>query len=779
MSDVLVAAASDPPHVRSSRGSLGFAVVGVVWSVGHGLNLLGPIEGSTFVVFGIAALVATVLGLRWGHPALRWPWWLICSALVLFVVGGAVRQADQQVGNLTSSRPLLPDLITMPGYLLLGLGLAGLANVHRLARPDDLDSILDALVAALAALTLAWVFLIDPALFHQRSPLSVRLLLAGYPAMSVFIVAITARIALSPRKRGAVAYRYLLAAMMLLVSGDVIYMLIEIGRIAIPASLVDVPYALAFVGLGASVLHPSMGELCHGAAAGEPARRRGRLFFVAVALAIPALVTVTRRASAAGDRLVLSAIILGLTGMGIWRVLRAIRANARSEARLSHQATHDLLTGLPNRLAARDYVVGALAKAACNDSRVALVFLDVDRFKLVNDTLGHSGGDELLVAVGERLSEYVRPTDLVARIGGDEFVVVREDVKELAQAVLFAERIRDCFEIPFAIGGSEIYSTASLGVATADGSDPLVDAEGMIRDADTAMYQAKDSGRNAVAVFDMTMRDRVTERLALDQQLRHALERGELHLHFQPIIRRPENRIEGFEALVRWTHPVLGEVPPAKFIPIAEDSGLIVQIGAWVLEEACRALATWRNDVPGAANLHVAVNISACQLRNGALLGTVEAALRDNGLPGRALCLELTESLLIDHAVNAVSLLEALRNLQVAISIDDFGTGYSSLAYLKRFPVDWVKIDQSFVAGLDRPDTSDESLVAAIIAMAAALGMTTIAEGVETVGQQTRLTGLGCNLIQGYLHSHPVPPDQVPALLRRFNRPVRSLRQTA
>jgi diguanylate cyclase (GGDEF)-like protein len=775
----VAAATPDADPVRGPRASLGFAVVGVVWSIGHGLNLLGPLESSTFVVFGVAALLATVLGLRWGHPPIRWPWWLICAALLLFVVGGAVRQEVQQVGNLTASRPILPDLIAMPGYLLLGLGLTGLAGVHRLARAGDVDAILDAVSAALAALTFAWVFLIDPSLFHQHSPLSVRLILACYPAMSVFIVAITARIALSPRKRGAVAYRYVVVAMVLLVVGDVTYMLLEIGRIVVPASLVDVPYALAFVAFGASVLHPSMAELCASAASDEPTERRGRLLFVAIAMAVPALVTVTRRSSPTGDRLMLAAIILTLTGTAILRVLRAIQASTRSEARLSHQATHDVLTGLPNRLIARQYVGSALAKAPGNSSHVALVFLDVDRFKLVNDTLGHSGGDELLVAVGERLCEYVRAEDLVARIGGDEFVVVRDGVRDVDEAVQFAERIRCCFEVPFSLDGSEIYSSASLGVAVADGCDPTVDAETMIRDADTAMYQAKDSGRNAVAVFNTSIRDLVTERLALEQQLRHALERGELRVEFQPIVRCPSNRIERFEALLRWTHPVLGELSPAKFIPVAEDTGLIVPIGAWVLQEACRQLAAWRRDIPGAGNVSVAVNLSARQLRDDDLLRTVEAALGDNGLPGDTLCLELTESLLIEHPATAASLLETLRRLHVSVSIDDFGTGYSSLAYLKRFPVDCVKIDQSFVAGLGRPDSSDESLVAAIIAMATALGMTTIAEGVETVDQQARLIELGCNLIQGFLHSRSVPADKVPALLRTFNRPVRSLQQTA
>jgi EAL domain-containing protein (putative c-di-GMP-specific phosphodiesterase class I) len=296
----------------------------------------------------------------------------------------------------------------------------------------------------------------------------------------------------------------------------------------------------------------------------------------------------------------------------------------------------------------------------------------------------------------------------------------------------------------------------------------------MIRDADTAMYQAKDAGRDGIAVFDQSMRARAAERLELEHNLRGAHDRGELEVHFQPIVTLPEGHALGVEALVRWSHPVLGRIPPAKFIPIAEDMGLITELGGWVLEEACRQLAVWRNEIPDASELYVCVNLSARQLRDPRLIERVLGALGQCNLPPRALCLELTESILTQNIAEA-GLLNELDKLGIRLSIDDFGTGFSSLSYLKRFPIDYVKIDRAFVEGLggDSADEgSDENLVAAIIAMAGALGMTTIAEGVETAAQERALVALGCRAAQGFRYSRAVAPAQLPEALRRAIRPA-------
>lgn len=745
-----------------TRASLVYLLAGIGWAAAHALGLLGPLAGATFGLIGISAVVATVVGVRRYRPAVRWQWAAIATALVLFLVGGAARIGLETLGDLSSGRSLVPDVITLPGYLILAAGLTGLARARDRDVAGQIDALLDAALAALAALTLGWVFFINPVLFGERAPMPVRLLLAAYPPMSVFLVAIAARLAFGRNVRRAPAHAYLLVAMSFMLVGDIAYMLADARLAELPLGLIDLPYALAYVGYGACVLHPSMQQLCRPLAAEGVAPTRPRLAAVALAFAIPAIVTVSRQSWHLGDRVALGGIILVLTALAIWRVLRALHAHAAAEARLVHQATHDALTHLPNRLLVQEHVTKALRRAAAADRRLALLFLDIDHFKLVNDTMGHSVGDDLLMAVAERLKDNVRSHDFVARVGGDEFVVVLDDVNEVGEAMYAAEAIRCCFHAPFLVRDSEIYSSASIGVTLTSGHDLSVTAETLIREADTAMYQAKAGGRDEVAVFDASMRDRVAERLALENELRHAVELGQLELHFQPVVRMPGGVVEGLEALLRWTHPELGQVPPAKFIPVAEDSGLIMEIGIWVLREACREVARWRRELPTAGSLHVAVNLSARQLRDPGLVDAVQDALLEHDLPPAALCLELTESLLMENPTAAAELLGSLHSLGVRLSIDDFGTGYSSLAHLKRFPVDHVKIDRAFVEGLQDEDSSDESLVVAIIAMARALGMATIAEGVETTEQHQRLVALGCDFAQGYLFSRPVPAAEVP-----------------
>ena len=760
-------AVSRAPSAAGSRASTIYILVGCFWALAHALGLLGPLENLTFVLVGAGTFVAMVVGIRRYRPALRWPWYSIGAGLALFIIGGGMRQSLDTLGDLSSSRSLLPDLITIPGYLLGGLGVAGIGR-GRGGEGGDRDLVLDGIVASLAALTIAWVYLISPALFHEDAPFTVRLLLACYPPLSVFLVAVAARMAFTSGGTRSPAHLFLLTAMLSMLAGDVLYMMVETHVVNPPDSLIDLPYVLAYVSLGACVLHPSVRDI------GEPvegeARRstnRSRLAFIAVALAIPAFVTAVRSDSSTADRAVLSAIILALTAAAIWRVSRALSANARSEARLAHQATHDVLTGLPNRVFAGEHVAGALRRASTSGEQVALLFLDVDRFKLVNDTLGHSRGDELLVAVARRLQSTVSPGDLVARIGGDEFIIVIDRAPDADAVVDIGERIRNSFRQPFLVRGLETFSSASLGVAFADGSDPQTDAESLIRDADTAMYEAKASGRDAIRVFDASMRERTAERLTLERFLRHALERGELELLYQPIVELSTGRITSVEALIRWRHPTLGQGSPSRFIPIAEDTGLIVEIGAWALGEACSRVAEWRRLSPGLADLRVAVNLSARQLRDDRLIATVRGALDSRQLPADALILELTESLLMDDPPAAAEILTNLRGMGVRLAIDDFGTGYSSLAYLKRFPVDAVKIDRTFVEALDREDTSEETLVAAIIAMTKALSLTTVAEGVETAAQAERLKHLGCTAAQGYLFSYPLAPALATEVLER------------
>jgi diguanylate cyclase (GGDEF)-like protein len=462
---------------------------------------------------------------------------------------------------------------------------------------------------------------------------------------------------------------------------------------------------------------------------------------------------------------VLVVIIIGLAAAAVLRIVQALDVAERSEELMTYQAMHDHLTGLPNRRMMQQHLASLLKKASVEESHVAVLFLDLDRFKLVNDTLGHKHGDELLVSVAQRLKEYVRKDDLVTRIGGDEFMITLSNVLNESQAMDMANRLRGCLREPFLINDMDFYISASIGLAFASGDDPDRSAEILVREADTAMYQAKAAGRDNIAVFDESMQTKVAERVELEHDLRRAVELHQLHLVYQPILRLPHGPIEGVEALVRWAHPTLGVIPPAKFIPLAEENGLIIEIGDWVLEEALQQLTTWRHLGIATQYPYVAVNVSAAQLRDDRLVERVRRALDHNGLDGQALCLELTESAVMEDPPAAVAVLNELRGFDVKLAIDDFGTEYSSLAYLKRFPVTSLKIDRSFVASLEDDDSSDATLIAAVVAMAQALGIRTVAEGVETRAQAERVVELGCDSVQGYFYSRPVRAERLPEVI--------------
>jgi diguanylate cyclase (GGDEF)-like protein len=385
-----------------------------------------------------------------------------------------------------------------------------------------------------------------------------------------------------------------------------------------------------------------------------------------------------------------------------------------------------------------------------------VLFVDLDRFKVVNDTLGHSIGDEVLIRVGERLRAAMRPEDTVGRLSGDEFVVVCDEMDAIG-LLQVAERVAAAIEVPLPLYGRETVITASIGIASvADGGR----AEDVLRDADVAMYRAKERGRARIEVFDEAVRARILERLETEHLLRRALDRNELCLHYQPIVRVNSGALTSFEALVRWNHPERGQVPPDEFIPLAEDSGLIIPIGRWVLREACAQLSAWRAASPTMSAVQVSVNLSAKQFNSPDIVATVAEALALASLPAAALILEITESVLMEEAESTAQTLRALKELGVGLSIDDFGTGYSSLSYLKRFPVDVLKIDRSFVAGLGT-DADDDVIVSAVVSLAHALGLSVVAEGVETRCQLHELRRLGCDSAQGYLLGRPGPSGSV------------------
>ena len=433
------------------------------------------------------------------------------------------------------------------------------------------------------------------------------------------------------------------------------------------------------------------------------------------------------------------------------------------QQQLEYQASHDTLTGLPNRAAFLEHLERARKVAARNDGSLAVLFLDVDRFKLVNDSLGHEIGDRLLVDVSERLLGSVRPGDIVARFGGDEFTVLLSSIEDTADAVRVAERITDNLKRPVPVGDRELVVSTSIGIALCEGDS--VGPSDLLRQADLAMYVAKEKGRSRWELFDAASAPHVVERLELEGDLWRALDRDELVVHFQPEVLLIDERVVSAEALVRWQHPTRGLVPPNDFIPFAEESNLICSIDRYVLERACRWAKAWSDDRRPVDRITVSVNLSPRFMRQPEAVDDIKQIVNDSGVDPRCIQLEITERTALTDIAHTVAVLHELRAFGIRVAIDDFGTGYSSLGYLKQLPVDVVKLDRSFVEGMDTAE-SDVAIVQAVITMGHALGMKVTAEGVERPEQAVRLRALGCDTAMGWYWSPSLAPDVLTAVLR-------------
>ena len=432
----------------------------------------------------------------------------------------------------------------------------------------------------------------------------------------------------------------------------------------------------------------------------------------------------------------------------------------RVEQSIRHMAHHDALTGLPNRSLFRDRLTHAMAQADRYHQKLAVMFLDLDRFKAINDTLGHNVGDQLLKIAAERLRSCVRDSDTVARLGGDEFTVIVEDIVEDHDAAAVAQKILDTLSQPFNLYGHEVFISVSVGVTLYPSDDE--NADNLLRNADSAMYRAKEFGRNNFQFYVAEMNIKARERLRLESSLRRALDRNEFMLYYQPRVSLESGRVIGAEALLRWRHPEMGLVPPSEFIPILDETGMIIPVGDWALREACRQNREWQDR--GLPPIRVAVNLSVRQFMQKDLADTIVRALEAANLSAEHLEVEITEDLFLEHNQTNIITLARLKNMGIHISIDDFGTGYSSLSYLKRLPIDTLKIDQSFVRDIGDPD--NKAIASAIIAMASSLRLNVLAEGVETDEQLAFLRAQGCNEIQGFSFSHPLPADEFAQLLR-------------
>ncbi|MEM8828385.1 MAG: EAL domain-containing protein [Cyanobacteria bacterium P01_G01_bin.19] len=452
------------------------------------------------------------------------------------------------------------------------------------------------------------------------------------------------------------------------------------------------------------------------------------------------------------------------------KLRQEINERQKVQQQLVHDALHDSLTGLPNRAFLMERIKFTIAHSKNNPGYMyALLFIDLDRFKVINDSLGHFIGDLLLVSVSNILQECVRSQDIVARLGGDEFVILLDGIRSVRDATFISDRIQERLRSPLELEGQNIFTSASIGIVFS--STEYNNPSDLMRDADIAMYRAKGNGKGCHTIFDQKMYDETLKLIELENNLRLALGKGELMMHYQPIMSLDSNKLVGFEALIRWKHPERGLISPTEFIPIAEDTGLIVDIGEWLLAEACRQLKEWRQKfafLPLINSLKMSINLACQQIQEPNFIDTLDRVLAETGLDGRCLRLEITESALIEPEGNVQKTLKQIRERNIKLSIDDFGTGYSCLSYLRRFPIDNLKIDRSFIEQMNF-DSENFEIVRLIITLAKTLGMDTISEGVETLQQLNQLKALGCEFGQGYLFSQPLSPVAVESILTEYS----------
>lgn len=750
--------AGDRRPIGSGRPAQAFLLAAAVVSFTYGFGLLGEFGGLLAPLVTLASITAIGFAIRRNRPRPRFAWSLMFPISALFAIGISLRDATGQTGSLARST-VLPDIVTVPGYLLFGLMLVLLIRSRQSGRGQGVG--LDATMFALASLVVFYIVLIEPVVSTSVYTTTQQITFSLYPPLSAFLVLLAARLAFTPGERSR-SITYFLLAMSSLFVGDVVQLLAETDTATLPWNLIDVPYLFAYAFMAASYLHPSIQQVSVQRSDRAPALQKFRNAVVSTAILLPCVLLLLWHPGTRVEQFLVGSLAVVLAGLGAFRLSVATHAQARSEARFAHRATHDPLTDLPNRELLLDRIAEYQLHRDIVEQGIGVILVDIDRFKLVNDTLGHVAGDRLLQQCAQRVREATGDSGIVGRISGDEFLVLTRGAP-LAAVSELAERIRTSFAEPIDIG-QQIYLTASIGLAHT--TTVLDDPADLLREADTAVYRSKDKGRNVVTTFEQQMLEVDERRVELEHALRLALGAGELEVYYQPIVSIETGRVEGFEALSRWQTPG-GWVPPVEFVAIAEDSGLIDQLGSWVLRESCRQIGKWRA-LPELRHASVSVNLSARQI-GPELVALIDDTLQSAGVPGEALWLEITESLMVEESTELHEMLDAIRSLGVRFSLDDFGTGFSSLSYLRRFPLDRLKIDRSFVTGLAIENVAG-SLADAIVGIGHSLRISTVAEGVETVDELLALHSLGCPLIQGYFFAKPMPPREVPFAIPRIEQ---------
>jgi diguanylate cyclase len=742
--------------------------VGALGTAVTALYLLHPqgIGGVAFLVTAVAGFAGLALGpgLRRARP--RGPWLSMAAAAFLFIIGLTLR-----TGVLPSSGSLVasPDLWTILGYFAALRSLAGLLS-HAVTGSGRLAAV-DAVIVTSGAALGFFSAEVGPHLREaaDAAALTTTALHVVYPVLDAALLSFTVHLAFRTSGRSP--------SMVLFLAAMTTWLIADIGYVAFwhfhpftTSPYLNAIFLLTYGLMGAAATHPTVVDLAAPATATQAPARSGRTILL-LTLLVPAGTAVVVPVSGGVDALI-RVVLLSLTLIAVVRRMTlTVDALRDAEEAALHQALHDPLTGLPNRAAFLAAVRDTLSGLSAGEV-LSLICLDADRFKLVNDTWGHPAGDELIRQLAHRLTGKIRADDRLFRLGGDEFVVIPGGATpEAAERV--AQRLLTVSSEPFQLsGGQRITVTASVGVARVDASGER-DADALMRDADIALYTAKDRGRDRWVRFDESLRSSVQRRVTLADALGEAVAEGQIVPHYQAIMTGPGfGAIDGFEALARWTHPDLGVVNPAEFIPVAEDTGLIVEIGELMLRQACHQLVAWRR-VSG-EDLHVSVNLSAAQLARIDVPTMVHEALEEAALPPEALWLEITESLLMADRGGASDVLRRLVDLGVTLCIDDFGTGYSSLSYLHDFPVDIVKVDRAVIHQLGR-NARSTGVTRAIVEMVKALDLRgVVAEGVETPEQAAFLEDIGCRWGQGFLWARPIPTESVQQLFDA--RPSRLVR---
>jgi diguanylate cyclase (GGDEF)-like protein len=743
------------------------AFIALSWLAALGAAALGAIHGitqasTTSATASLAvagALGAVLIGALANKPP------FVVSATAAFAI--AVIAASRIIEDRsTSSVSPTVELLLLASQVGLVIGL--LLIVRRRLLGQLANVLTDGIIVGLGAWVLVWIFLIQPSLALTSNTPAITAIQSATLGVAMIVLFLLATLLFSNTAPSA-PVAFLGLAVSLGLVGIILRSVIVRTDAHLSASTINASFLMAFALAGASFLHPNIRHINSGAISRSTAPLMTRLMTTTVSLIAPIIVLAITDPHDSTDRWVRTVSVIVLAAAVMLRVIQSVRLNATTQDTLVRNALTDSLTGLPNRILMLEHIEKAIHSSWKTPQRPTVLFIDVDRFKSINDSLGHSTGDAILTEVARRLTGAISPQATVARIAGDEFVVLDSTTESPTQSVVLAERILDALRDPMKGNAGDMFVTASIGVAYAVPNLHL-SAEDLMQHADTAMYRAKSAGRNCIALFDDSMLESVTKRLDVETALYRALERNELRLVHQPIVDIDLGIVIGFEALMRWDRKDSGTVSPLDFIPIAEETGTIVPLGSWAINDALQQLRSWVDTGVCTPSTTMSVNVSPRQLHDPEFVTIVNNALDASGVSPEQLWLEVTESVMITEPTQALSSLRRLNALGVRIAIDDFGTGYSSLSLLQKFPIQCIKIDRAFVNDIST-DSATQNIVRTIIAMADAMGADIVAEGVEDKTQLHTLKSVNCHRAQGYLISPPVDAQDVPRVVREIEDP--------